>query len=317
MPLEEELSLAIEQGKVTPRDEFKARARVLADEYGWGVEEARKIWAFGPDTTGPNLFVDATKGVQYLNEMKDSCIAGFQWATKEGVCAEEAMRGIRFNLLDVFVSRAEQANNLDCLLTPFAGARRYYPPWWRSAHPDLPSCLLRRLLAGYPCAARASLHGYILIAHVGKPCLTFPIVEIQCPESAIGGIYSVLNRRRGQVFYEEQRPGTPMFTVKAYLPVMESFGFPGDLRQSTQGQAFPQLMFDHWELLPGSCLDKGSMVEGVVKGIRTRKGLKASRLSIDRCPSGANIHVNSLISPLWSTTTTRYARWSRGFTFLC
>ena len=105
MPLEEELSLAIEQGKVTPRDEFKARARVLADEYGWGIEEARKIWAFGPDTTGPNLFVDATKGVQYLNEIKDSCNAGFQWATKEGVCAEEAMRGVRFNLLDVFVSR--------------------------------------------------------------------------------------------------------------------------------------------------------------------------------------------------------------------
>ena len=73
-------------------------------------------------------------------------------------------------------------------------------------------------------------------------------VEIQCPENAIGGIYSVLNRRRGQVFSEEQRPGTPMFTVKAYLPVNESFGFTADLRQATQGQAFPQNVFDHWEL---------------------------------------------------------------------
>jgi elongation factor 2 len=106
MPLAEELSQAIEQGKVAPRDEFKARARVLAAEYGWEVEEARKIWAFGPDTSGPNLFVDATKGVQYLNEIKDSCVAAFQWATKEGVCAEEKMRGIRFNLLDVTVSSA-------------------------------------------------------------------------------------------------------------------------------------------------------------------------------------------------------------------
>ena len=105
MPLGEELSQAIEQAKVTPRDEFKARARFLADEYGWEVDEAKKIWAFGPETTGPNLFVDVTKGVQYLNEIKDSCVAAFQWATKEGVCAEENMRGIRFNLLDVFVSR--------------------------------------------------------------------------------------------------------------------------------------------------------------------------------------------------------------------
>lgn len=76
-------------------------------------------------------------------------------------------------------------------------------------------------------------------------------VEIQCPENAIGGIYSCLNKRRGQVFSEEQRVGTPMFTVKAYLPVMESFGFNGDLRSQTAGQAFPQCVFDHWEIMNG------------------------------------------------------------------
>jgi translation elongation factor EF-G len=40
----------------------------------------------------------------------------------------------------------------------------------------------------------------------------------------VGGIYGVLNRRRGHVFEEAQTPGTPMFVVKAYLPVNESFG---------------------------------------------------------------------------------------------
>jgi len=34
--------------------------------------------------------------VQYLNEIRDSCIAAFQWATKEGVMCEENMRGIVF-----------------------------------------------------------------------------------------------------------------------------------------------------------------------------------------------------------------------------
>jgi elongation factor 2 len=76
-------------------------------------------------------------------------------------------------------------------------------------------------------------------------------VEIQCPENGIGGIYSCLNKRRGQVFSEEQRPGTPMFTVKAYLPVSESFGFNGELRSHTAGQAFPQSVFDHWEIMNG------------------------------------------------------------------
>lgn len=75
------------QGKVNPKDDFKARGRYLVDTYEWDATEARKVWCFGPDGTGPNLLVDATKGVQYLNEIKDSVIAGFQWATKEvGFC---------------------------------------------------------------------------------------------------------------------------------------------------------------------------------------------------------------------------------------
>lgn len=74
-------------------------------------------------------------------------------------------------------------------------------------------------------------------------------VEVQCPETALGGIYSTLNRKRGHVFSEEQRPGTPMYTVKAYLPVNESFGFTGELRQATAGQAFPQMVFDHWQTM--------------------------------------------------------------------
>jgi len=55
----------------------------LGEKYEYDVTEARKIWAFGPDGTGPNLLIDCTKGVQYLNEIKDSVVAGFQWATKE------------------------------------------------------------------------------------------------------------------------------------------------------------------------------------------------------------------------------------------
>ncbi len=58
----------------------------------------------------------------------------------------------------------------------------------------------------------------------------------------------MLNRRRGHVFEESQVVGTPMFHVKAYLPVNESFGFTADLRSNTGGQAFPQCVFDHWQV---------------------------------------------------------------------
>lgn len=82
-PFDEGLAEDIEKGEVVPRQDLKTRARYLADKYDWDVGEARKIWCFGPDGTGPNLLVDVTKGVQYLNEIKDSVVAGFQWAAKE------------------------------------------------------------------------------------------------------------------------------------------------------------------------------------------------------------------------------------------
>jgi elongation factor 2 len=238
-PLSEDVTSAIEVGKISARDDFKLRARLMADDYGWDVTDARKIWCFGPDTTGPNLLVDVTKGVQYLSEIKDSCVSGFQWATKEGVCAEEPMRGIRFNIIDVTL-------HTDSI---HRGTGQIMPTFRRASY-------------------AASL--------LADPGLQEPVylVEIQCPENGIGGIYSCLNKRRGQVFSEEQRPGTPMFTVKAYLPVMESFGFNADLRGSTQGQAFPQAVFDHWETMNGSPLEKGSKLEALVHAIRKRKGSK-------------------------------------------
>lgn len=74
-----------------------------------------------------------------------------------------------------------------------------------------------------------------------------------------------MNRRRGHVFEEAQVAGTPMFVVKAYLPVNESFGFTADLRSNTGGQAFPQCVFDHWQILPGDPLEVGSRPYNVVQ----------------------------------------------------
>jgi elongation factor 2 len=109
----------------------------------------------------------------------------------------------------------------------------------------------------------------------GSPGLLEPVYlcSISVPQDAMGNVYGVLTRRRGHVFTEEQRPGTPMMTLLAYLPVMESFGFTADLRSNTGGKAFPQCSFDHWEPMTGSPYDKGTKTEEVVLNVRTRKGL--------------------------------------------
>ena len=63
----------------------------------------------------------------------------------------------------------------------------------------------------------------------------------------ISAIYTVLGKRRGHVTADVAKPGTPIFLVKAFLPVLESFGFETDLRYHTQGQAFCLSVFDHWQ----------------------------------------------------------------------
>jgi len=239
-PLSEEVSKDIESGKIGPRDDIKARARILADDHGWDVTDARKIWCFGPDTNGANLLVDQTKAVQYLSEIKDSVVSGFQWATKEGPVAEEPVRSVRFNIMDVTL-------HADAI---HRGGGQIIP------------------------TSRRVLYASMLLA---DPALLEPVylVEIQVPEQAMGGIYGVLTRRRGHVFEEAQRPGTPLFNIKAYLPVNESFGFNADLRSATGGQAFPQSVFDHWQVLQGgSPTDPATLTGKIVTDMRKRKGIK-------------------------------------------
>jgi len=129
--------------------------------------------------------------------------------------------------------------------------------------------------------ARRVLYAASLLA---QPALLEPVylVEIQVPEQAMGGIYGVLTRRRGHVFSEEQRPGTPLFNIKAYMPVNESFGFTADLRSNTGGQAFPQSVFDHWQILAGGdCLDPTTKPGVIVQDMRKRKGLKPEVPGVD------------------------------------
>lgn len=246
-PMGEQLQNDIESGKISAKDDPKSRARIMAEEHGWDPTDARKIWCFGPETTGANLLVDMTKAVQYLNEVKDSFVGAFQWATKEGVMCEENMRGIRFNVLDVTL-------HADAI---HRGGGQIIP------------------------TARRVLYAAELTA---QPRVMEPVYlcEIQTPEHAMGGIYGVLNRRRGHVIAEDRRSGTPLFNLKAYLPVLESFGFTADLRSHTQGQAFPQCVFDHWQVIPGDPLDSGTKAHQIVMGTRKRKGIAEEIPPLDR-----------------------------------
>jgi len=238
-PLSDDLCKDIESGKIGPKADPKEKVRILKEKYDWDDAQARKIWCYGPETDGANIVVDVTQAVQYLLEIKEHVNSAFQWTTKEGPLCEENMRGIRFNLVDVTM-HADSIHR---------GAGQIMPPTRR-------------------CCFAAEL--------TAKPTLQEPVflVEITCPQDAMSGVYNCMNLRRGCVFEENPREGTPLIQVKAHLPVNESFGFVAALRQATSGQAFPQCVFSHWENLTGNCLEVGSKMEQMILDIRKRKNLK-------------------------------------------
>jgi len=245
VPLTEELCVDIEDGKGAAEQEPKLRAKFLQERYEWDGTDAKKIWTYGPDGSGPNVIVDVTKGVDNMNEMKDSFVAAWQWATKEGPMSDENMRGVRMNIEDITM-------HADAI---HRGGGQIIPTARRVA---------------YACVLTA------------QPRLMEPVflVDIQTVETAMGGIYNVLTRRRGIIIGEENRPGTPIYNVRAFLPVAESFGFTADLRAATSGQAFPQMVFDHWQQFPGNPLEPG-LAQTTVLTIRSRKGLKEGIPALD------------------------------------
>jgi len=220
--------------------DIKIFAHDLSDKYGWEVSEARKVWSFGCPPDGlANIVVDITKGVQFLNEVKDHVVSAFKVVTSYGVLCEEVLRGVRFNLEDV------------------------------KLHSD---SIHRGPGQIIPCATKV-FYGCQLAS---GPRLLEPMysVEISVPLSAHNGVFATLNARRGEVVEIQDKPGTPLSFIQAFLPVLESFGFTQLLRKNTGGKAFPQMKFSHWNEMIGDPLKEGTPAYASLMKTRKRKGLK-------------------------------------------
>lgn len=61
-PLEVEVVEAIEKGEIVAGEDVKILSKSLVD-LGWNPNDSKKVFCFGPEQTGPNLFVDQTVSV--------------------------------------------------------------------------------------------------------------------------------------------------------------------------------------------------------------------------------------------------------------
>jgi elongation factor G len=99
-------------------------------------------------------------------------------------------------------------------------------------------------------------------ARMAKPVLLEPMfaVEVTTPETFLGTVIGDLNSRRGQIQAQEERHGD--MVINALVPLSEMFGYVGDLRSKTSGQASYSMEFDSYAEVPAGIADE------IVKKVR-------------------------------------------------
>ncbi|TKA82245.1 hypothetical protein B0A55_01711 [Friedmanniomyces simplex] len=224
-PLDGGIAEDIESGAVRIRDPVRKVGKFFEENYGYDLLASRNLWAFGPEEMGPNILQNDTLpsdvDPKLLRSVRDSIKQGFSWGTREGPLCEEPIRNVKFKVTDVEL--ASEAI--------FRGGGQIIPTARRA-------CYSAFLMAG--------------------PRLMEPVYGCTMlgPANAVSALYTVLARRRGHVLSDAPVPGTPLYSVKGLIPVIDSFGFETDLRIHTQGQATVSLVFDRWSIVPGDPMDE-------------------------------------------------------------
>ena len=224
-PLDKGIAEDIEQGIVDIKWPIRQIGKFFEGKYQWDLLASRSIWAFGPEDRGPNVLSDDTLPSEVdkklLGSVRESIKQGFQWGTREGPLCDEPIRNVKFRVLDATLAQE---------------------PIYRGGGQIIPT-------------ARRVCYSSFLTA---TPRLMEPVyyVEVQAPADCVSAVYAVLAQRRGHVTQDIPKAGSPLYIVKALIPVIDSFGFETDLRTHTQGQAFCQQIFSHWDVVPGDPLDR-------------------------------------------------------------
>ncbi|THG20728.1 elongation factor-like GTPase 1 isoform X1 [Camellia sinensis] len=231
----------------------------------------KRIWALGPRQVGPNILLTPdskgkttdcsvlVRGSPYVSErlgflgsssngdvaseassvethalyqeaesLESSVVSGFQLATASGPLCDEPMWGLAFVV--------------EACISPLIGQSNESETSYQQ--PEQYGIFTGQVMTAVKDACRAAVLQK-------KPRLVEAMYfcELNTPTEYLGPMYAVLARRRARVLKEEMQEGSPLFTVHAYVPVAESFGFADELRRWTSGASSALLVLSHWEAL--------------------------------------------------------------------
>ena len=184
-------------------------------EFGMSKDLMRGIYAIN----GTNVFVNDTKGIQYLHETRELLIEAFNDVCSKGPIADEPTMGLMVRLVDA------------------------------KLHEDA----IHRGPAQAIPAMRNSIKGAFLRA---RPVIMEPMQKtyVSVPNDWLGGVTRELTQRRGVI--EDMPTEGETTTVIGTVPVAETFGFSNDIRAASQGRAVWNTENCGFDILPPQLFGK-------------------------------------------------------------
>jgi len=225
-PLDQAIVDAIQNGDVSMNMNQIERRDVLVG-LGMDKDEAKNV----KDIYTTNIFIDMTKGIQYLNETMELVLDGLHEALDGGPLADEQVQNLKIRLMDV------------------------------KLHEDA----IHRGPAQVIPAVRAAVKAACLMAN---DQLLEPVQKIQItvPQEQMGAAISQIQGRRGQLTTTESEGD--QIVVNGTAPVAELFGFAGDLRSATEGRAMWSTEFAGFQLVPANLVNDVVMSIRKRKGLK-------------------------------------------------
>ena len=235
-PLADEIVDLIKKGEVSMNQQMLERRDVLI-KAGMEKDEAKSVKMI----KGTNMLIDATKGIQYLNETMELVIEGIHEALAGGPLADEPVQNLKMVLTDVKLHEMQftVVRHRSSLQSVAQSRAACCLPATRSSNPS------RR--------SRSRSDG-------SDGCSNFPD-----PGTS------------RQVFDMTSEGDT--ITVAGKAPVAELFGFAGDIRSATEGRAMWNTEFIGFELVPNNMVKE--VVVGIRKrkGLKEQMPTPADYLS--------------------------------------
>ncbi|WP_048124827.1 elongation factor EF-2 [Methanosarcina lacustris] len=209
-PLDTAIVDQIKSGDISMNlPELERRQKLM--ELGMSKEEAKGIAGI----LNSNIFIDVTKGIQYLNETMELVLDGFEEVMKAGPLTREPVANMKCVLVDA------------------------------KLHEDA----IHRGPAQVIPAARQAIQAGMLMAEDGllEP---YQKVFIQVPQLTMGGATKEIQGRRGIIL--NMTTEGDLAIIEARVPVAEMFGFAGEIRSATEGRAMWSTEFGGFDIVPAS-----------------------------------------------------------------